>query len=116
MRVYLPSFALITEGKVQDVKMAHLLSLDPGTIVVDDRGYYDYRLFAKWTEQGIYFVTRVEDNALYPVVEDCLVPQRRLVRKDQIICLSGTRAAEKCPNPLRRVEVFNLEKEEILVF
>ncbi len=33
---YLPSFAVITEGNVSDVKVAHQLSFDPGTIVVDD--------------------------------------------------------------------------------
>jgi hypothetical protein len=61
---YLPSFGVITEGKVSDVKVAHQLSFDPGTVVVDDRGYNDYRLFAKWTEGGVYFVTRMKDNAL----------------------------------------------------
>ena len=34
---YLPSFAWITDGKVSDVKVAHLLRFEPGTIVVDDR-------------------------------------------------------------------------------
>ena len=38
---YLPSFAWITDGKVSDVKVAHLLRFEPGTIVVDDRGYND---------------------------------------------------------------------------
>lgn len=46
---YLPSFAIITEGKVSDAKVAHLLQFDPGTIVIDDRGYNDYGLFGKWT-------------------------------------------------------------------
>ena len=36
---YLPSFAIISEGKVADVKMAWQFHFDPGTIVVDDRGY-----------------------------------------------------------------------------
>ncbi len=35
---YLPSFAVITEGNVSDVKVAHQLPFDSGTIVVDDRG------------------------------------------------------------------------------
>ncbi|CAG0940081.1 hypothetical protein BROC_00894 [Candidatus Brocadiaceae bacterium] len=44
---YLPSFAVITEGNVSDVKVAHQLHFDPGTIVMDDRGYNDYSLFGK---------------------------------------------------------------------
>jgi hypothetical protein len=113
---YLPSFAVITEGKVHDVKVAHSLSFEPGTVVVDDRGYNDYRLFAKWTEKQVYFVTRMKDNALYEVVDSRPVPQHRSILKDQTIRLAGVGAWEKCPHLLRRVEVWNPEKQEVLVF
>jgi Domain of unknown function (DUF4372)/Transposase DDE domain len=113
---YLPCFGLITEGKVHDVKVAHRLFFEPGTVVVDDRGYNDYRLFAKWIEEEVYFVTRMKDNALYTVVENRPVPHNRSVLKDQIILLSGSGAWEKCPYPLRRVEVWEAKKEEVLVF
>ena len=43
--------------------------------MVDDRGYNDYRLFGEWTEEQVYFVTRLKDNALYMVVEERPVPQ-----------------------------------------
>ena len=42
---YLPCFAHITDGKCHDVKVAHTLRFESGTIVVDDRGYNDYKLF-----------------------------------------------------------------------
>jgi len=44
----LPCFRVITEGKVHDVKVAQELTFAPGTVVVDDRGHNDYRLFARW--------------------------------------------------------------------
>jgi len=113
---YLPCFGVITDGKVHDVKVAWGLSFEPGTVVVDDRGYNDYRLFAKWTEEQVYFVTRMKDNALYTVVQDRPVPQHRSVLKDQIVFLSGSTAWGKCPYPLRRVEVWNEEKQQTLVF
>jgi len=113
---YLPSFALISEGKTHDVKVAHHLSFEPGTVVVDDRGYNDYRLFAKWTEEEVYFVTRMKENALYKVIESRPVPQNRYVLKDQVIGLTGIDAWEKCPYLLRRVEVYSPEKGEVLVF
>ena len=84
--------------------------------MVDDRGYNDYGLFAKWTEEEVYFVTRMKDNAVYEMIEDREVPQNRCVLKDQIIRLSGSGAQGKCPYPLRRVEVWNSDKEEVLVF
>jgi hypothetical protein len=42
--------------------------------MVDDRGYHDYRLFARWTAGHVWFVTRMKDNALYAVVEAHPVP------------------------------------------
>lgn len=57
---YLPCFGIVTGGKVHDVKVAHALHFGPGTVVVDDRGYNDYRLFAKWTDAGLFFVTRMK--------------------------------------------------------
>jgi hypothetical protein len=113
---YLPSFAIITEGNVSDVKVAHQFQFDPGTIVVDDRGYNDYSLWGKWTAQGVYFVTRMKENALYEVVGETTVPQNRHVLKDELFELRGTKAIEKCPYPLRRIEVEDPETGEILVF
>jgi hypothetical protein len=113
---YLPDFALITEGKRSDVKVAHQLEFAPGTIVVYDRGYNDYGLFGQWTAQGVFFVTRMKDNARYEVVGERDVPQNRHILKDQLIQLTGLKAEEKCPYPLRRVEVYVPETDEILVF
>ena len=47
---YLPCFGLVTDGKVADVQGRPANRLRAGTIVVDDRGYNDYRLFGQWTE------------------------------------------------------------------
>jgi len=113
---YLPCFGLITDGKVSDVKAAWQIDFAPGTIVVDDRGYNDYRLFANWTETGVYFVTRMKDNALFEVVEEREPPQNRNIVKDQIIRLTGTGAQKKCPHLLRRVEAIREDTGEMLVF
>jgi hypothetical protein len=113
---YLPCFGIITDGKVADVKAAHQMYFAPDTIVVDDRGYNDYRLFAKWTDAGVYFVTRMKDNTLFEVVEEHPVPQNRNILKDQTIRLTGVGAQEKCPHLLRRVEAVREDTGGILVF
>ncbi len=113
---YLPCFGIITDGKVADVKAAHQMHFTSGTIVVDDRGYNDYRLFAKWTEAGVYFVTRMKDNTLFEVVEEHEVPQHRNIIKDQTIRLTGTGAQDKCPHLLRRVEAVREDTGDTLVF
>jgi len=113
---YLPSFAIITEGKVPDVKMAWQFQFDPHTIVIDDRGYNDYALFGKWTSEGVYFVTRMKDNALYEVITKNKVPKNRHILKDETIELRGVGAYEKCPYRLRRIEFLEPIKKEVLVF
>ncbi|CAO0820271.1 hypothetical protein DFAR_1470016 [Desulfarculales bacterium] len=49
---YMSSFVLLTEAKVADVTVAQGLALSPGSILVLNRGYQDYALFGKWTDQG----------------------------------------------------------------
>jgi hypothetical protein len=113
---YLPCFGLITDGKVHDVNAAHQMRFAPGTIVVDDRGYTDYRLFAKWTEHEVFFVTRMKDNAQFEVVEERDPPQQRGILKDQTIRLTGVGAPAKCPHRLRRIEAIRADTGEVLVF
>ena len=113
---YLPCFGVVTDGKVHDVKVAQGIAFTPGTIVVDDRGYNDYRLFAKWTAQGAFFVTRMKDNAQFEMLQEHQASENSLILGDQTIRLSGARAQDKCPNPLRRIEAVREDTGDILVF
>jgi hypothetical protein len=113
---YLPSFAVVTDGKVSDVKVAQTLRFETGTIVVDDRGYNDYELFGKWTAQGVFFVTRMKDNALYEVNESREVPRNRNILRDEVIRLTGLKAQERCPNLLRLVEAYDPDTDRTFVF
>lgn len=54
----LPCWTLVTEGDVNDVRVAQRLTFAPGTIVAMDRGYLDYALYHRWTTAGVWFVTR----------------------------------------------------------
>jgi hypothetical protein len=112
---YLPRYVLITEAKRSDVKMADAFTLNPGSIVVMDRGYNDYALFGKWTSEEIYFVTRLKDNAAYEVTAECAVPQNRNVLSDQLIRFTGDKAQSDCPCVLRRVVVWDEVNEREIV-
>src|SRR3954468_18473146 len=103
---YLPSYVLITEAKRSDVKRADAFTLNPGSIVVMDRGYNDYALFGRWTAQEIYFVTRLKKNAVYEVVEECEVPRNRPILSDQLIRFTSDQALKDCSCLLRRVVVW----------
>ena len=104
---YLPTFALITEAKLHDVNMARQVPLARGSIIAVDRGYNDYDLFFQWTLQGIFFVTRLKDNAVFDILEERSVPQNRNILEDQLIILRGLTSLQKYPIPLRRVVVWD---------
>ena len=112
---YLPSFAVITEGKTADVKVAKRMTFAPGTMVVFDRGYPDYGWWLSLTEQKVNFVTRLKDNAEYGVVEQLEVPKNSNIIRDEVIVLCAQQ--EIGPQArLRRIEVWVEEKQETIVF
>jgi hypothetical protein len=112
---YLPSYAVITEGKTHEVRVARQMRFAPGTILVFDRGYTDYEWFANLTRHGVYFVTRLKGNADYGVVEKLAVPQGRGVRRDQVIFFYQL-AKAGIDAYFRRVEFYDEENDRVLVF
>jgi len=86
---YLPTYAYISNGKKHGVTVARKVSLAPGSIVAIDRGYNDYKLFAHWTENQIFFVTRLKENADYIVFAERQIPQNRNILADQFIVSAG---------------------------
>jgi Domain of unknown function (DUF4372)/Transposase DDE domain len=112
---YLPVFCSMTEGNVHEVNIAHTLKFPKGSILAIDRGYVDYEQFARWTEAGVFFVTREKDSAAFRVIEKREVPDNRNIIKDQLIELTGYESIKKCPHTLRRVEVWDEENERIIV-
>lgn len=112
---YLPVFATMTEGDVHEVNIAREISFPKGSIVAIDMGYTDYSLYSRWTNDGVFFVTRQKVNAAYRVIEEHRVPEYRNILKDQIIELTGHYARKDCPYLLRRIEVRDEENNRTFV-
>ena len=113
---YLPSFAVVTEGKRSELEVARSLKLEPGTILAIDRGYNDYLWFEEMTWNGVFFVTRMKTNTVYTILEEFEVPENGKVLRDQLISLPGLAKDGVEPTLFRRIEYWNKEKQEILVF
>src|SRR3974377_500560 len=86
---YLPVFAHVSEGKLGDVKVAQRLDFPRGSIVAIDRGYIDYRLFTRWTRQGVFFVSRLKANADIQVVKEHPLPKGTHVLRDETVRLQA---------------------------
>jgi len=109
----LPCWALVTEGRTHEVRVAQGLSFDPGTIVVMDRGYTDYAMFGRWTDQGVFFVTRMKTNADYEVTHRIPSGQGAF-RGEEWIRLTGA-AARGCQHVLRRIHIWDQENDREII-
>lgn len=84
---YLPKYAVIEAANKPEIAVARKLPLEPGTIVVFDRGYTDYKWFASLTKQGVYFVTRQRWNSHFEVEKELSVRPGSDIQSDQIVML-----------------------------
>jgi len=109
---HLPRYAVITDGKISDIEVARRLELPPGSMVVFDRGYYDYLWFTELTLFDVGFVTRMKENSLYEVVES-RAPHGHGVVRDEIISIKTKHPdVDKHPIRLRRIEFVDAEGKE----
>jgi Transposase DDE domain/Domain of unknown function (DUF4372) len=84
---YLPKYAVIEPAIKAEIQVARKMPLEPGTIVVFDRGYTDYKWFASLTEQGVYFVTRQRWNGHYKVIKELPLAAGGNILADQMVML-----------------------------
>jgi hypothetical protein len=78
-----------------------LAALEPGTLLLCDRGFYDFTVFDALTETEIGFVTRARDVAAY-AVQTILHDSPHV--HDQIIAL-GQYRSNPCQHPVRLIEL-----------
>jgi transposase len=114
---YLPVFAHLTDGKAGDTDVARQLNLPADSMIVIDRGYLNYGQYARWTTQGVWFVTRPRRNMNYRVLDRADVRSRSGVVEDARIELVSYHARwEGCTAPLRRIVYCDPASGEELVF
>jgi len=65
---FVPDFIDLSEAASNDKNFLGQLNPVSGTIYVFDKGYVNYRVWDQWTKQGVFYVTRLNDNADYEVL------------------------------------------------
>lgn len=89
---FVPDFIHLTEAASNDKNLLGQLNPLTGTIYVFDKGYVNYKVWAQWTKQGVFFVTRLNENAQYEVLsgQPNHISQYAAggIISDQLICLN----------------------------
>jgi hypothetical protein len=78
-----------------------LAALEPGTLLLCDRGFYQFAVFDALTERGVGFVTRAREVAAF-AVQDILHDSPHV--RDQIIAF-GQYRSNPCQHPVRLIEL-----------
>lgn len=63
-----PELIWLTAASTNDKDFLVQLKPPKGSIYVFDKGYVNYSVYKKWTEDGSFFVTRLNENANYEVI------------------------------------------------
>lgn len=114
----IPDMVNITQAKVSDRRGVDDFRYPKDTIIVDDRGYYDTKLFKIRVEDENHFVTRIKGNILYESIRELDLPDGKdeHIIKDEIIKLSGKSAVENGVDQIqfRRVAVYIEEDDRVI--
>jgi IS4 transposase len=114
----LPEIINITEAKTHDVPGHPQRIYAKGTIVVEDRGYFDFALMAARCAADNHFVTRIKDNTIYEVLSERPLPEGddQHILVDEEIMLTSSKAIERGMGDyaLRRIAVYDAHKDRTL--
>lgn len=114
----MPSLVQFTEGSRHDHTFLKHINLPEGSYIVMDKGYTDYLQYAQWTDRGIYFITRMRDNARYESLQEIELPEynEQEILKDELITITYKVNNEKRPLKLRRIAFWHEQHSKLLVF
>ena len=110
-----PTFAYITEAKVNDINAMDEIPYEKGSYYIFDRGYNDFSRLYLIRQLEAYFVVRAKKNVCYKRI----TWKRRLqdnVLSDSTICFTGFYPKDYYPDPLRLIRYWDEENRREFIF
>lgn len=115
----IPTMVNITKAKTHDRKGVTDFVFPENTIIVEDRGYYDFYLFKARHSNKNFFVTRIKDNAVYKTIKELDLKDEDddHILKDEVIQFSSTKAKESGIDqiPMRRIAIYKEDDNKTIV-
>ena len=114
----LPEIVNISEAKVHDSKGFKNNVFSKGTIILEDRAYFDFDLMRNRIDAENTFVTRIKSNTVYESIKELELPteQDQDILKDEYIKLTSKRAedAGMAEVTLRLVTVYKADENKTI--
>lgn len=105
----IPCFVHLTPASANDSALMPELILPPGSILVMDRGYNSYKPMAKWTHQGITWVTRLNKAACWELIRELPLSKKQReqgVVSDKWVLLGNKTRTHKVPLQQARIVTY----------
>jgi hypothetical protein len=112
----IPTFILISHGKMADVRILDELVLEPGAFYVMDRGYVDFFRLYNFVLAGAFFVTRSKARLQFIHLECLPVDRATGVRSDHLVRLRHESSLQDYPAKLRHIHYVDPETGKRFIF
>ena len=113
----MPCFVRYSEASRHDHTLLKEVSLPEGSTIVFDRGYVDYARYEQFTDEKVFYVTRMKDNAVYESGEEYDIPEDApagVLKDEEITLYYGDNKQEK--HRSRRIAYWDSENKRLFVF
>lgn len=108
----LPTYIYMNEAGPHDVTIAQQKPLPADSVIVADRGYFDFGLLYEWSQNKIRFVVRGKKGGAFRVHKTRCVENYEHIISDEEIFLTGPSTSQKYPEKLRRVVIRDEENDQ----
>ncbi len=112
----IPDFIHISDGKMHDVNVLDLITVQADSFYILDRGYIDYTRLYRIQRAEAYFVTRTKKNMHFERIYSAKTDKSKGIMFDQTIKLVGFYVSKEYPEKLRRIKYHDSEKNITLIF
>lgn len=114
----IPEIVNISEAKVHDRYGLNQLVFPKGTVIVEDRAYFDFALMLNRITAENIFITRIKSNTKYETIQELDLPDNidQHILKDEIILLNSGKAIETgiSEHKLRLVHVYKEDENKVI--
>jgi hypothetical protein len=114
-----PRFVDLTHATKNDKVILDQITLEPGSIVVFDKGYNNYKKLDEWNNSKVTWVTRIQDVASFTVKKILPVSdyaKKKGVLSDEVILMGRLSNTTTVKITARKIKYFHQESKKMLTF
>ena len=116
IRTSIPTFIYITPGKVHDVNILDLISIETSAFYIIDKGYIDFERLFTLKNKNAYFITRAKKNLACQRIYSHDVSKYENIKYDQTVKLTGVKTSTLYPEQIRKIKFIDKENDKELIF